>query len=107
MKFLLVVSVNHQELKAKITYYMGEIGAQFQIMECFAQLYPSETMVSNVSGAYTEFLVLLRKSIEWCKEAVLGKDFSYQQVWFNLILDSQVLQSCFQLLRNTNQANDR
>jgi hypothetical protein len=42
-------------------------------MECFAQLYPSETMVSNVSGAYTEFLTFLRKSIEWCKEAVLGK----------------------------------
>lgn len=73
MKFLLVVSVNHQELKAQIAYHLGEIGARFQIMECFAQLYPSETMVSNVSGAYSEFLTFLRKSIEWCKEAVLGE----------------------------------
>ncbi|KAH7379760.1 hypothetical protein BKA64DRAFT_686284 [Cadophora sp. MPI-SDFR-AT-0126] len=75
MKFLLVVSVSHQELKAQITYHMGEIGAKFQIMECFVQLYPSDAMVSNVCGAYTEFLAFLRKSIEWCKEAVLVKFF--------------------------------
>ena len=33
MKFLLAVSVNHQELKGKILYHLVEIGEQFKVVD--------------------------------------------------------------------------
>lgn len=73
MKFLLAVSVNHQELKEKIVYHLAEIGEQFKIMDSYVKLFPEADMVEQVCGVYDSFTDFLRLSIEWCQENALGK----------------------------------
>ncbi|KAI9764201.1 MAG: hypothetical protein M1840_008591 [Geoglossum simile] len=68
VKFLLVVSVNHQELKEKFVYHLENIGSQFEAMQIFVRLHPDERMVNAVSGAYAEFLKFLELSVSWCGE---------------------------------------
>ena len=73
MKFLLAVSVNHQELKGKILYHLAEIGEQFKIVDSYVRLFSEADMVEHVYGVYDNFNQFLRLSIEWCKENTLGK----------------------------------
>ena len=73
MKFLLAVSVNHQELKGKILYHLAEIGEQFKIVDSYVRLFSEADMVEHVCGVYDNFNQFLRLSIEWCKEHTLGK----------------------------------
>ena len=73
MKFLLAVSVNHQELKGKILYHLAEIGEQFKIVDSYVRLFSEADMVEHVCGVYDNFNQFLRLSIEWCKENTLGK----------------------------------
>jgi hypothetical protein len=72
VKFLLVVSVNHQELKEKFVYHLENIGSQFEAMQVFVRLHPDERMVNAVSGAYAEFLKFLELSVSWCGENPIG-----------------------------------
>ena len=73
MKFLLAVSINHQELKEKIVYQLGEIGEYFKIIDSYVRLFPEIDMVEHVCGVYEHFNVFLQLSISWCKENALGK----------------------------------
>ena len=73
MKFLLAVSVNHQELKEKILYHLVEIGEQFKIVESYVKLFPEADMVEQVCGVYDNFTGFLQLSIDWCNENALGK----------------------------------
>ena len=73
MKFLLAVSVNHQELKEKIVYHLTEIGEHFKIIDSYVRLFPEADMVEHVCGVYDNFNQFLQLSIDWCKENALGK----------------------------------
>lgn len=73
MKFLLAVSVNHQELKEKITEHLAEIGEQFKIIDSYIRTFPEHEMVDHVIGAYTSFLSFLQLSIDWCRENGFGQ----------------------------------
>lgn len=73
MKFLLVVSVNHQELKERIVYHLAEIGEQFKIVDSYVRLFPEKAMVEHICGVYDNFTTFLQISIKWCKENALGK----------------------------------
>ena len=73
MKFLLAVSLNHQELKGKIVQHMTEIGEQFKIIDSYVRLFPEADMVEHVCALYNNFTQFLRLSIEWCKENALGR----------------------------------
>lgn len=75
MKFLLAVSVNHQELKGKIVYHLAEIGEQFKIVDSYVRVFPEAAMVEQVCGVYDKFTAFLRLSIDWCKENALVKFF--------------------------------
>ena len=73
MKFLLAVSVNHQELREKIVYHLAEIGEHFKIIDSYVRLFPEADMVEHVCGVYDNFNQFLQLSIDWCKENALGK----------------------------------
>ena len=73
MKFLLAVSVNHQELKEKIVNHFADIGEQFKIVDHYIRLFPEAEMVEHVTGVYDQFATFLRLSVEWCRENALGK----------------------------------
>ena len=73
MKFLLAVSVNHQELKEKITEHLADIGEQFKIVDSYVRSFPESEMVDHVIGAYTSFLSFLQLSIDWCRENGFGQ----------------------------------
>lgn len=73
MKFLLAVSVNHQELKEKIVDHLAEIGEQFKIIDGYVRIFPEADMVEQVSGVYDNFTKFLQLSIAWCRENAIGK----------------------------------
>ncbi|KAG8528827.1 uncharacterized protein KY384_006516 [Bacidia gigantensis] len=73
MKFLLAVSVNHQELKEKIVDHLADIGDQFKIMDGYIRLFPEADMVEQVAGVYDNFIKFLQLSIDWCRENVFGE----------------------------------
>lgn len=73
MKFLLAVSVNHQELKGKILHHLAEIGEQFKIMDAYLRLFPEADMVEHICGVYNSFNNFLRLSVAWCKENAFGE----------------------------------
>ena len=73
MKFLLAVSLNHQELKGKIVLHLAEIGEQFKIMDSYVKLFPEADMVEHLCAVYDNFTQFLHLSIDWCKENALGK----------------------------------
>ena len=73
MKFLLAVSINHQELKAKIVHHFAEIGEQFKIMDSYLRLFPEAEMVEHVCAVYDNFTQFLQLSIDWCRENPVGK----------------------------------
>ena len=64
MKFLLAVSVNHQELKGKIVHHLAEIGEQFKTVDSYVRLFPEADMVEHVCGVYHNFTEFLQLSIE-------------------------------------------
>ena len=72
MKFLLAVSVNHQELREKIIDNLAEIGEQFKIVDTYVRMFPEEDMVEHVCNAHADFLTFLQLSIDWCKENAIG-----------------------------------
>ena len=73
MKFLLAVSINHQELKGKIVLHLAEIGEQFKIIDSYVRLFPEADMVEHVCAVYDNYTQFLQLSIDWCKENALGK----------------------------------
>ncbi len=73
MKFLLAVSVNHQELKEKITEHLADIGEQFKTIDSYVRTFPETEMVDHVIGAYNSFLSFLQLSIDWCRENGFGQ----------------------------------
>lgn len=76
MKFLIAVSVNHQELKEKIIEHLADIGEQFKIIDSYVRLFPEADMVEQVGGVYDNFTKFLQLSIDWCRENCIGKDIS-------------------------------
>ena len=72
MKFLLAVSINHQELKGKIVLHLGEIGEHFKIIDSYVRLFPEADMVEHVCAVYDNYTQFLQLSIDWCKENTLG-----------------------------------
>ena len=89
MKFLLAVSVNHQELKGKIVNHFADIGEQLEIVDSYIRLFPEAEMVKHVTGVYDQFATFLRLSVEWCRENVFGK---YASNFIMLMLKHNVLQ---------------
>ena len=83
MKFLLAISVNHQELKEKIVHHMAEIGEHFKIVDSYVRLFPEMDMVEHVCGVYDNFATFLQLSIKWCKENALG---TYNILSFAVVL---------------------
>ncbi|KAL9632750.1 MAG: hypothetical protein Q9164_005123 [Protoblastenia rupestris] len=75
MKFLLAVSVNHQELKEKIVEHLADIGEQFKIIDGYVRLFPEADMVEQVGVVYDNFTKFLQLSIDWCKENCFVKLF--------------------------------
>ena len=73
MKFLLAVSVNHQELREKVVNHFTDIGEQFNIVDSYIRLFPEAEMVEHVCGVYNQFATFLKLSIEWCRENALGE----------------------------------
>ena len=73
MKFLLAVSLNHQELKGRIVLHLAEIGEQFKVIDSYVRLFPEADMVEHVCAVYDNFTQFLQLSIDWCKENALGK----------------------------------
>ena len=73
MKFLLAISVNHQELKENIVEHLADIGEQFKIIDGYVRLFPEADMVEQVGAVYDNFIKFLQVSIDWCRENVFGK----------------------------------
>ncbi|KAI0148457.1 hypothetical protein GGR57DRAFT_505248 [Xylariaceae sp. FL1272] len=73
IKFLIIVPVEYQRIKEKITLHLGSLGEKFKIVHIFVQFFPSTTIVKAASEMYAAFARFLEKSIAWLKTSQLKR----------------------------------
>ncbi|ERF71742.1 hypothetical protein EPUS_09451 [Endocarpon pusillum Z07020] len=69
MKFLFVVTLNHQELIMRIASAFTEIGDILPQVEMSANLYPNEFIKHAVANLYAQILKFCKKATKWYKRS--------------------------------------
>ena len=65
IKIVLVVQINHQELKQKVKEYMEQIKAKFEIIDHLTAYMPKANLVVSVAKAYELFSRFLAKAVKY------------------------------------------
>ena len=65
IKIVLVVQINHEELKQKVREYMEQIKSRFEIVDHLTAYMPISNLVTSVAKAYELFSRFLAKSVKY------------------------------------------
>lgn len=70
MRFLFTVTLNHQEISAKIAQAFAEIGAVLPEVEFISKnLYPTQLIRATLANVYTQILEFCIRATKWCDKA--------------------------------------
>ena len=75
IKIILVVQINHQELKLKVKEYMEHIKIRFEIIDHLTAYMPKANLVVSVAKAYELFSRFLAKAVKYYSLNRLSKYF--------------------------------
>ena len=65
IKIVLVVQINHEELKQKVKEYMEQIKIRFEIVDHLTAYMPKANLVTSVAKAYELFSRFLAKAVKY------------------------------------------
>lgn len=65
MKIVLVVQINHEELKQKVKEHMGQIKSKFETVDHLTAYMPKANLVRSVAKAYELFSRFLAKALKY------------------------------------------
>ena len=65
VKILLVVQINHEELKQRVKEYMEQIKTRFEIVDHLTAYMPKANLVTSVAKAYELFSRFLAKAVKY------------------------------------------
>lgn len=65
IKIVLVIQINHEELKKKVKEYMDQIKLKFEMIDHLTELVPKANLVAAVAKVYELFSRFLAKAVKY------------------------------------------
>lgn len=76
IKIILVVQINHEEVKRKVKDYLEQVQLKFRIIDHLTSYIPSAQLVALVAQAYSLFYRFLAKAIKYYTQSRPSKSKS-------------------------------